>query len=81
MTNRYVRHSSQGFFIWPADSEVSFGDFRQMLDYSDGQVTSAGFFHAGISGVSCFGRSEELGLGPDGDDPEELEDFLGLTSD
>jgi hypothetical protein len=79
MTHRYVRHSVIGFILWPkGPGDLSHDDMRGLLDYGDGQITSAGMvrFEQGLP--VCYGRSVSLSLSAEPDDAEDLAEELGL---
>lgn len=74
MKHKYVRHSTLGVAIFPADTELSHKLIGAAMNRAaaeedrGGTIVSAGFVYIGRNGVSVDGRSESLNLGRQPDD-------------
>lgn len=83
MKHKYVRHSTLGVVIFPADTELSHKMIARAMSFAaaeegaDGKVLSAGFVVIGANGVSVDGRSESLNLGRQPDDAAVIVKQLG----
>lgn len=78
---KYVRHSTLGVALFPADTELSHADIGYVMRHRAyaGSIISAGFVWIGNTGsVAIEGRSESLGIGPLPDDALVIEKQLGL---
>lgn len=84
-TLKYVRHSTVGFLVWPAQSpglthKEAARAARLGEDVAPGQILSAGFVHFDADQRPfCNGRSESLDLDSRADDTEALRAEWGMA--
>lgn len=85
---KYVRHSAVGSVVWPKSDNLWHLDVAQAVGRQGnsiglfrvhGHVVSAGFVRIADGKVTCYGRSESLGIGSQLDDSEALAKQLGLS--
>lgn len=77
---KYVRHSTLGFIIWPANTPLWHAHIGKLLLSNGGKLLSAGFCSVVGGVVKCWGHSESLSLGGLPDDAEKLAEQLELST-
>ena len=80
MKHKYVRHSTLGFVLWPMTDEIWHQHVGRLLAREAGAILSAGFAEMYDGSVSCYGKSESLGISSDPTDTDALAKQLGLAA-
>jgi hypothetical protein len=75
---KYVRHSTFGFILWPAGTDLWHAHVGRMVERVGGKVVSAGFTDLSDGTVFCYGKSEFLGMSSLPEDTALLAAQLGL---
>jgi hypothetical protein len=79
---KYIRHSEEGFIVWPkkpGDEGIWHRHMAKVVAGKSGELMSAGFVDFGSDGLPyCSGHSESLGLDSRSDDTTALRKEWGL---